>query len=125
MQIESSTLRLAVLKIFMDGRQSGGWHAYGDIAAAWHHTGLRGSDLRDAVHEMMEGGELRSAEREGVLSLALSPEVLQSMLLPNAYLRLGTLQDEVTLLGALFRVGGVDAGLRRRVVDEVEQFEEE
>lgn len=126
MQIDSNALRLALLKIFMESGVPAGWHAYGSIAAAWQHTGLRVSDLRDAVHEMMEGGELHSAERDGALSLALDADLLHCLAQPNAYLRLGTLQQEVTLLDALFRGSrGADRGLRRRARDVAEQFEDD
>jgi hypothetical protein len=126
MYIDSSTLRLALLKIFVESGAPADWRPYCDVAEAWRLTGLRGSDLRDAVHEMIEGGELVSAERDGALSLALSSELLHGMRQPDSYLRLGTLEEEITLLDLLFRdKPGPDHGLRRRVSDLMESPEEE
>lgn len=123
MFVDSRTLRLALLKIFTQSRTPGAWRSYSEVADAWRHTGLRGSDLRDAVHEMMEGGELLSSERDGALSLTLSPVLLQSLMQPEACLRLGTLDEEITLLDALFRGSpGPDMGIRRRTADLVDQF---
>lgn len=119
MQIDPSTLRLALLKIFMNASLPvTAWRAYGEIARDWQSTGLRGSDLRDAVHQMMEGGELLSSDLNGVLSLALAAGMEQALTRPKAYLNLGSQRDEDALLGVLTREGGsYDPGLRRRVDD--------
>ena len=76
------------------GARAGSWLAYRDIAAAWQRSGLRGDDLRDAVHQMLEGGELLAADRDGALSLALGHGVLESLGPPGLGLQLATLQDE-------------------------------
>jgi hypothetical protein len=118
MYVDSNTLRLALLKIFVESGAPAAWRPYCAVAESWRLTGLRGSDLRDAVHEMMEGGELVSSERDGALSLALSSAMLHSMRQPDACLRLGTLEEEITLLDLMFRENaGPDQGLRRRVTD--------
>ena len=95
MQLAISTLRPALLKAFMDsGARGGSWLAYSQIASAWQRNGLRPDDLRDAVHQMLEGGELLTSNRDGVLSLALGRGVLESLAQPGLELRLATLQDE-------------------------------
>jgi hypothetical protein len=96
MQIASTTLRLALLKVFVDaGAKPGSWLAYPDIDTAWRRTGLRGDDLRDAVHQMLEGGELLAAQRGGVLSLALSGELVRGLgQQPGVELRLATLDED-------------------------------
>ena len=76
------------------GARAGGWLAYSEIAAAWQRGGLRGDDLRDAVHQMLEGGELLAADRDGVLSLALGSGALDGLMPPGPGLRLVTLRDE-------------------------------
>jgi hypothetical protein len=95
MQVAISTLRPALLKAFMDsGARGGSWLAYSELATAWQRSGLRADDLRDAVHQMLEGGELLTSDRGGVLSLALGSGVLESLAHPGLELRLATLQDE-------------------------------
>jgi hypothetical protein len=95
MQIASATLRTALLRVFGDaGARAGAWLAYHEVAAAWRGTGLRGDDLRDAVHQMLEGGELLAADRGGVLSLALGNGLLESLARPGAELRLATLDED-------------------------------
>jgi hypothetical protein len=121
MMIDSGTRRLALLKIFMNSALPvTTWRAFSEVAWDWKSTGLRGSDLRDAVHEMMEGGELLTADRNGVLSLALTAAMEQTLTRPKAYLNLGSQQDEDALLGVLSRDSrGPDEGLRRRSADDV------
>jgi hypothetical protein len=95
MQIASSTLRLALLKVFIDaGARPGSWLAYPDVDSAWRRTGLRGDDLRDAVHQMLEGGELLAGHRDGVLSLALSGELVRGLAQAGTELRLATLDED-------------------------------
>jgi hypothetical protein len=119
MQIDSNTLRLALLKIFMNASLPvTSWRAYAEVARDWKSTGLRGSDLLDAVHEMMGKGELLSSDLNGVPSLALAAGMEQSLTGPKAYLNLGSQRDEDALLGVLTREsGGYDLGLRRRADD--------
>jgi hypothetical protein len=93
MQLAFSTLRPALLKVFMEsGARAGGWLAYHEVAAAWQRGGLRGDDLRDAVHQMLEGGELLASDRDGVLSLALGRGALDGTAQPG--LRLALLGED-------------------------------
>jgi hypothetical protein len=73
MHISSHTLRSALLRIFADaGARAREGLSFTEIARDWGRTGLRDSDLRAAIHELMEGGELLSLERDGALSFALA-----------------------------------------------------
>jgi hypothetical protein len=74
MHIPSDTLRRALLRVFAGcGADAGQRLAFAEIERGWRGTGFRGSDLRDAVHEMLERGELRCAQEQEVLGFALAP----------------------------------------------------
>lgn len=72
MYVSSHTLRLELLRIFAGaGSRAREGLGFTEIARQWAYTGLRDSDLRAAIHELMEGGELLSRQHDGVLSFAL------------------------------------------------------
>jgi GH24 family phage-related lysozyme (muramidase) len=72
MYVSSPTLRVELLRIFAGaGARARDGLGFTEIARLWARTGLRDSDLRAAIHELMEGGELLSQQRDGALSFAL------------------------------------------------------
>jgi hypothetical protein len=104
MRVSSHTLRLALLRIFADaGSSAADGLAFPKIQQGWFTTGLRESDLRAAVHEMLECGDLRSLQRDGVLGFALAASSGHSMTWPDGELRLSTQEEENTLLQARYR----------------------
>lgn len=108
------------------GVSAGNWLRYSDVAAAWQRTGLRGADLRDAVHELLEAGALLASSRDGVLSLSLSDSVYARLRGAEADLQLATVEDEATLLETMLRgSAGSDPGLRRRANDQPTELEDE
>jgi hypothetical protein len=127
MQIDSATLRLALTKVLVDGgAMMGRWLSYTEVAAAWQRTGLRGSDLRDAVHEMIESHDLVAADRDGCLSLTLDPSLRRSFIEFDAELTLVAVQEDVTLREAAQReLPQLDAGLRRRNGDRYRAYDDE
>jgi hypothetical protein len=120
MQIDSGTLRLALTKVLVEnGALTGRWLRYSEVAAAWPRTGMRGSDLRDAVHEMIESHDLAAADNDGALNLALAPGLRRSLSQFDAELTLVAVQDDVSLReAALRRLPHLDPGLRRRYDDD-------
>ena len=120
MQIDSGTLRVALTKVLVEGGAlTGRWLRYSEVATAWSRTGLRGADLRDAVHEMIESRDLTAADRDGGLSLALAPGVCRSLAQFDAELALAAVREDGFLNGAARRrQPGLDAGLRRRDSDQ-------
>lgn len=72
MYVSSHTLKFELLRIFAGaGLRARDGLGFAEIARQWARTGLRDSDLRAAIHELMESGELLSLRRDGVLSFAL------------------------------------------------------
>jgi hypothetical protein len=127
MQIDSLTLRLALTKILVEsGALTGHWLCYSAVAAAWQRTGLRGSDLRDAVHEMIESHDLAAADHDGALSLALEPRLRRSLSQFDAELTLVAVDDDVSLRKAALRsLPDPDPGLRRRYDDRAASYDDE
>lgn len=122
MHVSSQTLRLALLRIFADaGARAGDWLAFPEVACAWSATGLRDSDLRVAVHEMLESGDLLSLERDNALGLTLSWAQYQRLYRHDGELQLATTEERTNLFNARYRPHrGTDAGLRRRSEDFLE-----
>ncbi|MDE0856643.1 MAG: hypothetical protein OSA97_19690 [Nevskia sp.] len=122
MHISSQTLRLALLRIFADaGLRAGDWLAFPEVACAWSATGLRDSDLRVAVHEMLDSGDLISLERDSALGLALSTSQYQRLYRQDGELQLATAEERSNLASVRYRPHrGADAGLRRRSEDFLE-----
>jgi hypothetical protein len=116
MHISPRILRLALLRVFAQtGVGASGSLSLAEVSAAWPQTGLRQSDLRDAVREMLDSGELEGSGPDESLSLALSPRVLQDLREPHGELQLATFDDEAMLFMAQHRGrGGESAGMMRR-----------
>ncbi len=122
MHISSRTLRLALLRIFEEaGARANEGLAFPEILRSWSHTGLRDSDLRAAVHELLDSGDLRSVERDGMLAFALDASTRGQLRRPGGELQLATLEDETTLMHARLRERALrDPDLRRRAEDFLE-----
>ena len=67
MIIAEHVLEAALAQIFA-GRAAGERLSFAEIAAAWSNTGLRLSDLRDAIRAAVDQHDLRShGESEGLI----------------------------------------------------------
>ena len=120
MHISSHTLRFALLRVFADtGARSGDCLTFPEIACGWAATGLRDSDLRVAVNEMLESGDLVSLQRNGALGLALSATMYQRLYRQqNEDAYLATADERSSLFNARYRPQRrADPGLRRRSED--------
>jgi len=119
MQISSQTLRLALLKLFAEaGAQAADGLAFLEMARSWSATGLRDSDLRVAVHELLESGDLTSEERDDTLCFALSAAARDKLMRPDGELQLANFETEAALFLARYRDrSGYDPMLRRRTED--------
>ena len=122
MHISSHILRLALLRIFADaGVGAGDSLSFPQISRRWPHTGLRDSDLRDAVRELLDSGELVGSGQDETLNLTLSPEALRTLREPYGVLRLATFEDEATLFMAKHRYpSGRAPEQRQRMTDRAE-----
>ena len=104
MFISYSVLRLAILHIFAEA--DGGVReplSFHELGILWRQTGLRDSDLRDAVRGLLDAGEMVANKADDTLVLSLSPELLQDLDEPVAALALGTVDEEMTLFRARHR----------------------
>jgi hypothetical protein len=120
MQISSSILRLALLRIFAEAGARGGL-SFPEISQHWRGTGLRDADLRYAVHELMESGDLQCREEEGLLHFTLGSDAQLGLHHAQGELQLATLDQESTLLKARFRARpGIDHNPRRRLDDSLD-----
>jgi len=119
MHISSHLLRLALLRLYAEaGVRAGDWLSFVELGERWSETGLRATDLRAAVDDMVEGGDLLASEREHMLGFALSASAYRAMMEPGGLLQNTSLDDDTTLLNARFRPRkGMDTGLRRRLED--------
>ena len=73
MQISSTTLELAFSRILVEMKLKPGQpFDFASVRDQWQATGLRASDLRDVVHELMEKGLLRVANSERTLRFELT-----------------------------------------------------
>jgi hypothetical protein len=119
MQISPRILRLSLLRLFADaGAGVSGALSFAELSARWPQTGLRDSDLRDAVRELVDSGDLvASGEGEG-LSLALGAAALRSLREPYGELQLASFEDEATMFIARNRKRpGAPAEPARRSAD--------
>lgn len=104
MHISPQILRLALLRIFAEaGVGAGEKLSFGEVSARWPQTGLRGSDLRDAVRELLDSGDLIGSGGDEALSLALSPETQRSVREPHGVLQMASFDEEATLFMARHR----------------------
>lgn len=122
MHISSHILRLALLRLFAEaGARAGDWLSFAELGERWVETGLRTADLRTAVNDMMEAGDLVSSEHEGNPGFALSHGGYRAVMEPNGDLQRASPDDDTTLLNARFRPRrGQDLGLRRRLDDSLQ-----
>ena len=75
MHVTSATLRLALSRLLRDrNAQPGELVLFSEMEQVWAHTGLRLSDLRDAVRVLMEDGVLQPGERGNALAFSLTAE---------------------------------------------------
>ena len=120
MYISSHILRLALLRLLADAGMCGGdWLGFVEIGDRWRETGLRAADLRTAVDDLVESGDLVGSERDGLLGYSLGGWALRSLYQPDGELQSAAVNDETTLFNARFRPRkGSDQGLRRRLDDE-------
>ena len=73
MYVPSNTLRLALLRVFAEaGANAGEALGFPEIARNWARTGLRDHDLRIAIRELLESGELRSTQQDGLLGFFIN-----------------------------------------------------
>ena len=119
MQIPSSTLRLALFEIFADaGATADSSLTFDDIENAWSLTGLRMSDLRDAIHEMIDSRDLHATRLHGNLGFALTPQGYWALKALGERRAWSKLPGASELLEARSRMpADGDPGLRRRVED--------
>jgi hypothetical protein len=120
MHISSHLLRLALLRLYAEaGVRAGDWLSFVELGERWTETGLRATDLRAAVNDMVESGDLIASEHEHLLGFALSRSAYHAMMEPGGPLQSVSLDDDTTLLNARFRPRkGLDTGLRRRFEDQ-------
>lgn len=122
MHITSHILRLALLRLVAEaGMRSGDSLSFVDLRERWLQTGLRASDLRAVLKEMVEGGDLLRGERDGTLCFVLSEGACRELHRPDGELNSATSEDQATLFEARYRVReGQGENLRRREDDRLE-----
>lgn len=120
--ISSHILRLALLRVFAEaGVRQDDCLSFVEIGERWLTTGLRASDLRAAVQDLVESGDLISKEQDNMLVFALSVWAHRGLYQPDGELQLATPEDEAILFDARYRPRiGYVVGLRRRAEDEME-----
>jgi hypothetical protein len=120
MQILSHILRLALLRVLADaGMHAGDWLSFVEIGDYWRDTGLRAADLRKAVNDLVDSGDLVASDRDGLLGYSLGGWARHSLHQPDGELQQASDADKELLLNARFRPrAGTDPGLRRRDEDQ-------
>ncbi|MDE0854332.1 MAG: hypothetical protein OSA97_07910 [Nevskia sp.] len=89
MYTPSTTLRLALLRVFAEaGARSGDSLGFPAILRGWARTGMDDHELRVAVRELLESGELRGTQHDGVLAFALDTSTSHGPQRPHGGLRL-------------------------------------
>jgi len=108
-----------MLRLYAEaGVRAGDWLSFVELGERWAETGLRATDLRNAVNDMVESGDLLASEHEHQLGFALSEGGYRAMMEPGGPLQNTSLDDDTILLNARFRPRkGLDTGQRRRVED--------
>lgn len=117
MFISSKTLELALARI-LRVRVTGAHRPFpfSEIRADWPATGLRASDLRDVMHELMERGLLRVAEEDRSLCFELTERGADELLGDEAQMvpgAAGLAFENANLSAANERAQQPLAGLRR------------
>lgn len=122
MHISPKVLRLSLLRLFAEAAVGpDGCLSFAEISMRWPQTGLRGSDLRDAVRELVDSGDLRATGQDDGLRLSLSPEALRGLREPYGELHLASFEEEATLFMARHRPRqGLPAEPVRRRADRAE-----
>ena len=106
MYVPSHTLRLALLRVFTEaGERAGDGLSFPEMVRSWARTGLRDYDLRVAVRELLESGDLRSMQRNGVLGFALSTAVQHGQHRPDGKMQFGMAPGEPALSNAHYQPG--------------------
>ena len=120
--ISSHILRLALLRLFAEaGACAGNWMSFVELGERWVDTGLRTDDLRTAVDDLAESGDLIPSERDSLLGFSLSGWALRSLAQPDGELQQASPEDEATLFNARYRARhGSDPTLRRRLEDQAQ-----
>ena len=123
MHISPKVLRLSLLRLFAEAAVGpDGCLSFAEVSTRWPLTGLRTADLRDAVRELVDSGDLVASGEEDSLHLALSPAALRGLREPYGELHLSCFDDEATLFMARHRLrGSTPAEPRRRTMDRAEQ----
>ncbi|HZR34995.1 MAG TPA: hypothetical protein VFA75_06435 [Nevskia sp.] len=104
MHISPQILRLALLRLFADASLSPGDRMdFTRLSALWPQTGLRTSDLRDAVRELLDSGELVGSGEGETLTLSLSPAGRCALSEPYGEVQMASFDDEATLFMAQHR----------------------
>lgn len=119
MFVSSSTLRLALCRILDEWVAApGAVLRYTDLELAWLHTGLRTSDLRDAVRELVERGEMLTTHQGDALAFTLTAVGCQSLAAVGKNGKPPRVRDALTLLRARYRKReAVPAAYHRRADD--------
>lgn len=116
MQISPQILRLALLRVFAEAESER--LEFAQVSSLWPRTGLRQSDLRDAVRELLDSGDLLGSGADDTLQLALSPQGLGALREPYGELQVASFDDEAALFMARHRERAAQMeGMRRRAVD--------
>jgi hypothetical protein len=101
MEISPKTLRLALLRLYADtGLEVGQALSAGALTIAWKQTGLRSTDLDQAVQALLSRSELSGSLHEGYAITAAGQTCFAAL---DTDLRQGSLQDEAALIEARFR----------------------
>lgn len=71
MMISENGLEQALAQVF-DGKSAGEKLPLAEISTVWHTLGLRNSDMRDAIREMIESHCLETQSHHGGLEFVLT-----------------------------------------------------
>jgi len=119
--ITSHILRLALLRLLAEaGMRTGDSLSFVELRERWLQTGLRGSDLRVVLKDMVDSGDLLRGERDGTLCFSLSEGAYRELNRPDGELQTATPEDQETLFEARYRAReGHEANERHRRADDL------
>lgn len=106
MQVSPRIFRLALLRIFADAAGNGAELSLEALSRAWKSTGLRESDLRYALHALIDSADLRCTEQDGSLYFSLARPAQRALHEQGGELRAASIEQESTLLHARYRERG-------------------
>jgi hypothetical protein len=120
MHITSHHLRLALLRLVAEaGMRAGDRLSFAQLCERWLETGLRASDLRAVLHDMVEGGDLLRDEHDGTLSFVLSQCAYRELHRPDGELNRASPADDALLFEVRYRARqGRGENLMRREGDQ-------